>query len=51
MEIIIDNKVVSGGVLIDLRKAFGTINHPLLLAKFYAYGFRKQVLAMICSYL
>ena len=50
-KLFIDNKVVSGGVLIDLRKAFGTINHPLLLAKFYAYGFRKQVLAMICSYL
>ena len=50
-KLFIDNKVVQGGVLIDLRKAFGTINHPLLLAKFYAYGFRKQVLAMICSYL
>ena len=35
----------------DLSKAFDTINHPLLLAKLHAYGFSKQALAIICSYL
>ena len=47
----IDNKGFAGGVLMDLSKAFDTINHPLLLAKLHAYGFSKQALAVICSYL
>ena len=47
----IDSKGFAGRVLIDLSKAFDTINHPLLLAKLYAYGFSKQTLAVICSYL
>ena len=47
----IDNKDIAGGVLMDLSKAFDTINHPLLLAKLHAYGFSKQALAVICSYL
>ena len=34
----------------DLSKAFDTINHPLL-AKLHGYGFSKQALAIICSYL
>ena len=47
----IDNKGFAGGVLMDLSKAFETINLPLLLAKLHAYGFSKQALAIICSYL
>ena len=47
----IDNKGFAGGILMDLRKAFDTINHPLLLAKLHVYGFSKQALAIICSYL
>ena len=47
----IDNKGFAGGVLMDLSKAFDTINHQLLLAKLHAYGFSKQALAIICSYL
>ena len=46
----IDNKGFAGGVLMDLSKAFETINLPLLLAKLHAYGFSKQALAIICSY-
>ena len=47
----IDNKGFAGGVLMDLSKAFETINHQLLLAKLHAYEFSKQALAIICSYL
>ena len=47
----IDNKGFAGGVLMDLSKVLDTINHPLLLAKLHAYGFSKQALAIICSYL
>ena len=34
----------------DLSKAFDTINHDLLLAKLNAYGFSKEVLSFMCSY-
>ena len=47
----IDNKGFAGGVLMDLSKASDTINHPLLLVKLHAYGFRKHALVIICSYL
>ena len=47
----IDNKGFAGGVLMDLSKAFGIINHPLLLTNLRSYGFSKQALAIICSYL
>ena len=47
----IGKKDFAGGVLMDLSKAFDTINHQLLLAKLHAYGFSQQALAIICSYL
>ena len=47
----IDNKGFAGGVLIDLSKAFDTINYQLLLAKLHAYEFSKQALPIICSFL
>ena len=46
-----DHEGFSGGILMDLSKAFDTINRPLLLAKLHTYRFRKQALAVICSYL
>ena len=35
----------------NLSKAFDTINHCLLLAKLKAYGFSKQALSFMCSYM
>ena len=47
----LDNRGYSGAILMDLSKAFDTINHDLLLAKLYAYGFDKNALRLIRSYL
>ena len=35
----------------DLSKAFDALNHELLIAKLYAYGFAKNALGFIYSYL
>ena len=51
IEMSVDNKGFAGGVLMDLSKAFDTINHQLLIAKLYAYGFNKDALQLILSYL
>ena len=40
-----------GAVLMDLSTAFDTINHELLIAKLEAYGFNKNALKFIQSYL
>ena len=35
----------------DLSKAFDTINHELLIAKLHAYGFSRDSLKIVLSYL
>ena len=35
----------------DLSKAFDTINYDLLIAKIHAYGFDKNALDLVSSYL
>ena len=47
----LDKKGFTGAVLMDLSKAFDTINHELLIAKLYAYGFSKNAVQLIHSYL
>ena len=39
------------GFLLDLSKPFDAINHDLLVAKLYAYGFNKNALRLVESYL
>ena len=47
----LDQGGYGGAVLMDLSKAFDTLNHELLIAKLHAYGFSKQSLALLYSYL
>ena len=47
----LDKGGYGGGVLMDLSKAFDTLDHDLLIAKLHAYGFDKQSLRLIKSYL
>ena len=47
----LDNKGFGGAVLMDLSKAFDTINHELLIAKLEAYGFGNKSLKLLHSYL
>ena len=44
-------KGYAGAILMDLSKAFDTINHELLLAKLNAYVFDKNSLQIIQTYL
>ena len=48
---ILDRRGFGGAVLMDLSKAFDTLNHELLIAKLHAYGFEKSALKLIMSYL
>ena len=47
----IDNRGYAGAVLMDLSKASDTLSHDLLIAKLDMYGFDKQALRIISSYL
>ena len=47
----LDKKGFAGAVLMDLSKAFDTINHELLIAKLNAYGFSEPSLKLIYNYL
>ena len=47
----LDNNGFAGGILMDLSKAFDTINHMLLISKLHAYGFNVDSLEIILDYL
>ena len=47
----LDKKLNAGTALMDLSKAFDTINHELLLAKLNVYGFDKNPLEIMTNYL
>ena len=47
----IDNGLLNGVVFIDLKKAFDTINHKILLSKLANYGLDQKTLRWFHSYL
>ena len=46
----LDKQAYAGGIFMDLSKAFDTLNHELLLAKLYAYGFDEKSLSLMRNY-
>ncbi|XP_071944832.1 uncharacterized protein [Antedon mediterranea] len=47
----INNKKLTGTIFIDLKKAFDTIDHNILLAKLPYYGFSPSTISWLRSYL
>ena len=48
---ILERRGYAAGILMDLSKAFDTINHRLMIAKLHAYGFDVSALEIINDYL
>ena len=46
-----DRRFLTGMILIDLQKAFDTIDHEIFLMKFECMGFSKQTILWYKSYL
>ena len=51
LEKILDEKGFGGAVLMNLSKAFDTLNHELLIAKLSAYGCNNESLKSVITIL
>ena len=47
----IDNGKASAVIFLDLKKAFDTLNHEILLEKVCLYGVHNNVSSLLTSYL
>ena len=47
----IDNKNLNCSVFLDIKKAFDSVSHKILLKKLYRYGFRGKIFEILTSYL
>ena len=47
----IDRKLVNGTLFLDLKKAFDTVNHDILLQKLHWFGLDQQAFTLFKSYL
>lgn len=45
-----DEGLLTGAVFIDLRKAFNSVDHDLLIEKLESYGFKNNELNWFKSY-
>ena len=50
-KLFLDNSGYARGILMDLSKAFDTINHQLLITKLRTYWFNIEALELILNYL
>ena len=50
-KIVLDRKGFASAILIDLTKAFDTLNHDILIAKLHAHSFSEESLKLIKSWL
>ena len=46
-----DKKLITCSIFLDLRKAYDTINHAILIKKLEKYGIRGLTLQLLASYL
>ena len=47
----LDSGDMVNGIFLDLKKAFDTVNHKILVKKLYSYGIRGQLIKWFKSYL